>query len=141
MIQRFSLLCCALALAAACGKSTPKAPAVATLPGMAGVTPPTITGNDPRAALFLQKGCPNCHSITALGIKSGTDAGPDLTFAYADVQSRFGVKLEEFLPNPTGTMQMVLSSMIKLSPEERDSVIHILKRLHDEQSVPAPDHH
>jgi hypothetical protein len=38
-------------------------------------------------------------------------------------------------------MQMVLSSMIKLSPEERDSVIHILKRLHDEQPATASDHH
>ena len=132
------LAACAIA---ACGKPAPKAPAVATLPGMAGSQPPTITGNDPRAYLFMEKGCPNCHSISALGIKSGTDAGPDLTLAYADVQSRFGVKLEEFLPNPTGTMQMVLSSMIKLSPAERDSVIHILKRLHDEQPVPAPDHH
>lgn len=140
MIPRSAILCCALALVAACGKPAPKAPAVAQLPGMAGAQPPTITGNDPRAYLFIEKGCPNCHSISALGVKSGTDAGPDLTFAYADVQNRFGVKLEEFLPNPTGTMQMVLSSMIKLSPEERDSVIHILKRLHDEQA-PAPDHH
>jgi len=133
---RFLLAVCALSLTLACGKSAPKAPAVATLPGMAGAQPPTITGNDPRAYLFMEKGCPNCHSITALGVKSGTEAGPDLTYAYADVQSRFGVKLEEFLPNPTGTMQMVLGSMIKLSPEERDSVIHILKRLHDEQGTP-----
>ena len=136
MKLRFLLAVCALSLTLACGKSAPKAPAVATLPGMAGAQPPTITGNDPRAYLFMEKGCPNCHSITALGVKSGTEAGPDLTYAYADVQSRFGVKLEEFLPNPTGTMQMVLGSMIKLSPEERDSVIHILKRLHDEQGTP-----
>ena len=31
------------------------------------------------------------------------------------------MELEEFLKNPTGTMQMVLSSQIKLSPAERDS--------------------
>lgn len=136
MKLRFLPAVCAVSLTLACGKSAPKAPAVATLPGMAGAQPPTITGNDPRAYLFMEKGCPNCHSITALGVKSGTEAGPDLTYAYADVQSRFGVKLEEFLPNPTGTMQMVLGSMIKLSPEERDSVIHILKRLHDEQGTP-----
>ena len=86
-----------------------------------------------RSAIFLEKGCPQCHSISALGIKSKTDVGPDLTFAYKDVQSRFGVKLEEFLPAPTGTMQMVLSSMIKLTPTERDSIIHILKQLHEER--------
>lgn len=137
MILRFSLVIGAFALLTACGKSTPssKAPAMPTLPGMAAVAPPTITGNDPRAALFLQKGCPNCHSITALGVKSSSEVGPDLSLAYQDVQQRFGVKLEEFLPNPTGTMQMVLSQLITLTPAERDSIVHMLKQLHEE------DHH
>jgi hypothetical protein len=113
-----------------------------TLPGMAAVAPPTITGNDPRAALFLQKGCPNCHSITALGVKSSSDVGPDLSIAYEDVQNRFGVSLEQFLPNPTGTMQMVLSQLITLTPQERDSVIHILKQLHEEtEAHDEQDHH
>lgn len=110
-----------------------------TLPGMASSPPPTITGNDPRAYLFIRKGCPTCHTISALGVKSGTEVGPDLTYAYSDVVSRFNEPLEEFLPNPTGTMQVVLSTLIKLTPEERDSVIHILKRLHDEQQA-APSH-
>jgi hypothetical protein len=65
-------------------------------------------------------------------VKSPAEIGPDLTYAYSDVQSRFNMKLEEFLKNPTGTMQVVLSSQIKLSPEERDSVIHILKELHED---------
>lgn len=115
------------------GAAPSKAPVMPTLPGMAAVAPPTITGNDPRAALFLTKGCPTCHSVTAVGIKSSTDVGPDLSIAYADVRSRFGVSLEEFLPNPTGTMQMVLGQLIKLSPAERDSIIHILKQIHEEQ--------
>lgn len=93
----------------------------------------TATSSDPRAALFLQKGCPQCHTISALGVKSATEVGPDLTFAYSDVQNRFNQPLEQFLHNPTGTMQMVLSQMITLSPAERDSVIHILKRLHEER--------
>lgn len=92
-----------------------------------------VTSSDPRAALFIQKGCPQCHSISALGVKSPTEVGPDLTMAYDDVRSRFNQPLEQFLHNPTGTMQMVLSQMITLSPEERDSVIHILKRLHEER--------
>ena len=106
----------------------------------AGSAPPSggpvatpAASSDPRAALFLEKGCPQCHSISALGLKSATEVGPDLTLAYSDVRNRFSVSLEEFLPHPTGTMQMVLSQMIKLSPAERDSVIHILKRLHDER--------
>ena len=49
------------------------------------------------------------------------------------MQTRFGVKLEKFLHEPTGTMQMVLSSMIKLTPAERDSIIHILKELDEER--------
>jgi cytochrome c551/c552 len=87
---------------------------------------------DPRAAIFVEKGCPQCHTISALGIKSPAEIGPDLTIAYTDVKSRFNMELEEFLKNPTGTMQMVLSSQIKLSPAERDSIIEILKDLHEE---------
>ena len=121
-----------LALLAACGG--PKAPTIPKLRGFENVAPPTVTGNDPRAALFLRKGCPTCHSIAAFGVKSGTDIGPDLGNAAEDVRSRFGVPLEQFLPNPTGTMQMVLSQLITLSPEERDSVIHVLQRLHDAPS-------
>ena len=117
----------------ACGGERPQAMPdpgmpMAGMPATAEVTQPT----DPRAALFVRKGCPQCHSISALGVKSPAEIGPDLTIAYTDVQSRFGVELEEFLKNPTGTMQVVLSSQIKLSPEERDSVIHILKELHED---------
>lgn len=92
---------------------------------------------DPRAAIFVSKGCPQCHTISALGVKSLAEVGPDLTFAYTDVQNRFGIKLEEFLHNPTGTMQVVLSSSIQLSPAERDSIIGILKRVHEEREAGA----
>lgn len=104
-------------------------------PASGGAAATTTAAGDPRGALFVQKGCPQCHSISALGLKSQNEVGPDLTGAYEDVQHRFGVKLEEFLPNPTGTMQMVLSQMIHLSPVERDSIIHVLKRLHDEHEA------
>ena len=120
---------------AACGGDRPQAVPDAGLPmaGMqGGAAAPATPPSDPRAALFVQKGCPQCHTISALGVKSPAEIGPDLTFAYSDVQNRFNMKLEEFLKNPTGTMQVVLSSQIKLSPEERDSVIHILKQLHEE---------
>ncbi len=101
--------------------------------GAVAVVQSAVVSDDPRAALFLQKGCPQCHSISALGVKSPTEVGPDLTFAYSEVKNRFNVSLEEFLPHPTGTMQVVLSQMITLSPAERDSIIHILKRLHEER--------
>jgi len=113
----------------ACGSERPAPPAAAAAAAQPAAA---AASSDPRAGIFLEKGCPQCHSISALGIKSPAEIGPDLTFAYGDVQNRFSVKLEEFLHNPTGTMQVVLSSQIKLSPEERDSVIHILKALHEE---------
>ena len=141
MIARMSWFLAGAVVCAACSKgAAPKPPAMPTLPGMAAVAPPTITGNDPRANLFLTKGCPTCHSVTAVGIKSSTDVGPDLSIAYTDVRSRFGTSLEEFLPNPTGTMQMVLGQLIKLSPAERDSVIHMLKQISEEHEHDAPEH-
>ena len=130
-----SLTAAACLLMAACGGERSNAAPEAGMPmaGMHGNAPSQVTTpTDPRAALFVRKGCPQCHTISALGVKSLTELGPDLTYAYMDVQSRFNMKLEEFLKNPTGTMQVVLSSQIKLSPEERDSVIHILKQLHED---------
>ena len=127
----------ALIGAGACGKTDSQGGATPATPAPGAATGAwTVTGNDPRAALFVQKGGPQCHTISALGIKSTAEVGPDLTTAYADVRSRFGVSLEEFVVNPTGTMQLVLSSMIQLSPAERDSVVHILKQLHEEQPKP-----
>ncbi len=123
----------ALLLLAACGRERPaSAGAGGAMTAASKPAQDVAASSDPRAALFLEKGCPQCHTISALGIKSPAEIGPDLTFAYTDVQSRFNMKLEEFLHNPTGTMQMVLSSQIQLSPAERDSVIHILKALHEE---------
>jgi mono/diheme cytochrome c family protein len=127
-----SLTAAACLLMAACGGDRPAPPPSTDPPELAAAPPPpATTSSDPRAAIFVRKGCPQCHTISALGVKSPTELGPDLTYAYTDVQNRFSMKLEEFLKNPTGTMQVVLSSQIKLSPEERDSVIHILKGLHE----------
>ncbi len=119
----------AAVVAAACGKR--EQPEVA--PGAGQAAPPVVAaGEDARRAIFLAKGCPQCHSISGLGITSQAEVAPDLTGAYADVQSRFGVTLEGFLDHPTGTMQVVLGSMIQLTPAERDSIIRLLKELHEE---------
>ena len=125
------------------GCSGEKKPAAATDTTAAPATTASHDGptsSDPRAAIFLNKGCPQCHSISAFGIKSPAEIGPDLTLAYEDVQTRFSMKLEEFLHNPTGTMQMVLSSQIQLSTAERDSIIHILKDIHEEATESEDDH-
>jgi hypothetical protein len=118
-------------LAAACGGQQKPEQSSSGTPPSGGVVAAPPASSDPRAALFLEKGCPQCHSITALGVKSATEVGPDLTLAYSDVKNRFNVSLEEFFHNPTGTMQIVLSQQITLSPAERDSIVHILTRLHE----------
>ena len=126
-------------LVVACGGE--KGSAAAALPASPAGGTPAVSYSDPRGEIFVRKGCPQCHSISAFGIKSPAEVGPDLTGAYDDVQTRFGVKLDQFLSTPTGTMQVVLSSMIKLTPAERDSIIHILKQLHEEREERSEGNH
>ena len=76
---------------------------------------------------FVQTGCFVCHSISTLGVKSPAQIGPDLSTAVEDVQSRFGVTLDQFLANPTGTMSVVLSRQIILSPEQKQVAIQKLR--------------
>lgn len=80
----------------------------------------------PDAKIFTDKGCVQCHKVSAYGIDGGETA-PDLSTAAADTKARFGVTLDKFLAKPTGTMQMVLGSMIKLSPAERKTIVKLLQ--------------
>jgi cytochrome c1 len=74
-------------------------------------------------AFFVKKNCFVCHSVSALGIDAAAQIGPDLSFAVTDVQSRFGRTLDDFLARPTGTMEVVLSTMITLTESERKEAI------------------
>lgn len=65
-----------------------------------------------EGAFFVKKTCFICHDDSTLGIESAAKIGPDLANADADVQSRFGRTLEDFLASPTGTMSVVLSTQI-----------------------------
>lgn len=136
LLVLFSLL----GILACSGDKKPAAAPESATPPATTASPDGPTSSDPRAAIFLSKGCPQCHSISAFGVKSPAEIGPDLTMAYEDVQTRFNMTLKEFLHNPTGTMQMVLSSQIQLSVAERDSIIHILKGLHEEREAAGEDH-
>ena len=82
--------------------------------------------------IFVEKNCTQCHKVSAYGI-AGAEAGPDLSIAWTDVKDRYGVSLDAFMKKPTGTMQFVLSSMIKLTPEERDDIVTLLKDAHDKK--------
>ena len=90
---------------------------------------------DPRTSIFVKHGCTECHAISALQLKSTADVGPDLTFAYADVVTRYGVNLESFLDRPIGVMGLVLSAHPRLSATDRDSVTRILKHLYAERGA------
>jgi hypothetical protein len=104
---------------------------------------------DPRAAIFIRRGCAECHAIAALGVKAATDVGPDLTFAYADVVNRYGLTLPLFLDNPRGLMGLVLASHVHLTQSDRDSISHTLEALYNDrladmdENIPSfpPVHH
>jgi cytochrome c2 len=96
-------------------------------------------------AWFVQTGCFVCHSVEALGVKSPAQIGPDLSIAVDDVQKRFGVTIDDFLRNPTGTMSVVLSRQIILSPEQKQVAVQKLREAfeaHQRQraaaGVPSP---
>lgn len=82
-------------------------------------------------SFFVKKNCFVCHSVSTLGIEAAAQIGPDLALAVADVQSRFGRTLDDFMMRPTGTMDVVLSTMITLSPEERKEVVEILRHAYE----------
>jgi len=78
-------------------------------------------------AWFVKTGCFVCHSIAALGVKSPAQIGPDLSTAVEDVQSRFGRTLDDFLARPDGTMAVVLSRQIILTPQEKQIAVQKLR--------------
>ena len=77
----------------------------------------------PGGEWFKQTGCTDCHSISVYKMWNIAAQGPDLSLAVEDVPKRFGRSLEDFLHAPTGTMSMVLSSRIPLTPADRDVAI------------------
>lgn len=76
---------------------------------------------------FVDTGCFVCHSVSALGVKSPAQIGPDLSTAVEDTQSRFGMTVDAFLANPTGTMSVVLSRQIILTPEQKQVAVEKLR--------------
>ncbi len=70
---------------------------------------------DPRAAIFIGRGCTECHAISAFHVKATHDVGPDLTLAYGDVVNRYGVSLEAFLYEPRGLFACTWSVKTRLN--------------------------
>ena len=78
-------------------------------------------------AWFVKTGCFVCHSVSALGVKSPAQIGPDLSTAVEDTQSRFGRTVDDFLRAPTGTMAVVLSRQIILSEAQKQEAVEKLR--------------
>jgi cytochrome c2 len=89
-------------------------------------------------AFFVKKNCFVCHSVSTLGIDAAAQIGPDLAIAVEDVQSRFGRTLEDFIERPTGTMEVVLSTMITLTPEERKEAVEKLRLAYSLKRAQTP---
>ena len=83
-------------------------------------------------AWFVERGCFACHNVSVYGVKSYSQIGPDLSTAVEDVQSRFGKKIDDFWHEPIGTMQMVRSQLIKMSPEEEKEALEKIKEAYQE---------
>jgi hypothetical protein len=82
---------------------------------------------------FVQKGCSGCHTIRSLGVQGRPGVAPDLSNAAEDVPARFGISLEKFLERPpSGTMALVLSQQILLTPEERATAARNLREALEE---------
>jgi len=79
---------------------------------------------------FIEKGCFACHDVSVYGIKSAAAVGPDLSIAVDDVQARFGLSLDQFFEAPVGTMSVVLTQMIVLTPEEKATAKTKLREAH-----------
>ncbi len=83
-------------------------------------------------AWFVKTGCFICHNVSSLGVKSPAQIGPDLSIAVEDVQSRFGRTVDDFLRAPTGTMSVVLSRQIILTPAEVEVAISKVREAYAE---------
>ena len=79
-------------------------------------------------ARFVRHGCFVCHSVSAFGVESPTNKGPDLSYAPDDVRARFSKTVEEFIFEPTGTMKILFESQIVLSKEEKWNIIQDINK-------------
>jgi hypothetical protein len=92
----------------------------------------TVVPPNPRAHLFVARGCSECHAIELLKVKAKVDVGPDLSTAYVDVPTRYGVTLERFFDEPLGIMRVILVGQVKLRRMDSDSLVRLFRELYDE---------
>jgi hypothetical protein len=64
--------------------------------------------------------------VAALGVRSPTPIGPDLSTAADDTVRRFNMPVDQFLRAPVGTMRAVLARQIMLSAEQQAEAVRQL---------------
>ncbi|CAG7641571.1 hypothetical protein PAESOLCIP111_04246 [Paenibacillus solanacearum] len=85
----------------------------------------TVAAKDSEVLMKLN--CVSCHSVSALGVKGG-QVGPDLSKAYVNVESKHGVKVEDFLQKPTSAVMSGVIGSKPLTDDELKSVVAVLKK-------------
>ncbi|HJV46271.1 MAG TPA: c-type cytochrome [Bacillota bacterium] len=87
---------------------------------------PAATTSSKEGEIFTKRGCVQCHSVSALGIKAG-QVGPDLSKAYTTVEGKHGKKIEDFLKAPTSAVMSGVLGKQPLTDDERNAVLEALK--------------
>ncbi|THE13243.1 cytochrome C [Bacillus timonensis] len=80
-----------------------------------------------EAELLQSKGCLGCHSVSGLNLQGGA-TGPDLTFAYENVESKHGKPINEFLKEPTSAVMSGVISGNPLADDEIENIVNALKK-------------
>ena len=102
--------------------------ATACAPAASSEARPAVAGAHVQGGdWFVQTGCTRCHSVSVYGIQNMAAAGSDLSIAVEDVPRRFGQSLDDFFRSPTGTMAIVLSTVIPMTADERLVAVQKLK--------------
>jgi cytochrome c2 len=86
---------------------------------------------------FVRTGCFRCHDVAAMGVKSPTPIGPDLSTAADDTVRRFNMPVDRFLREPMGTMRAVLTRQIMLSPDQQAEAVRQLDAAYAEYQKTA----
>ena len=87
---------------------------------------------------FVRTGCSRCHDVAALGVRSPTPIGPDLSTAADDTVRRFNMPIDAFMRAPVGTMRAVLTRQVMLSPEQQDEAVRQLRAAYDAYQSALP---
>ena len=101
------------------------------------VAPAHVAGGD----WFAQTGCTKCHSVAVYGIHTLASTAPDLSIAVEDVPRRFGRSLDDFFASPTGTMAIVLGTVIPMTKDQRLVAIAKLKEAYRRRQEAAAAGH